>query len=288
MATVEFIKKRITGKENEIVKLEKKLERIHQAEATNWEKNPYYYSERDINYTVKEIEAAKKQLEAYQIQLQAEEEKNASRNVKPILDFLEAWKERVTEYYMEGFKSYFSDRAEVLDKHKQLEDMRLKPAEERDYMVMKQLTEEVTRLDQEFQIAKHGRWEDIPKTDSSWSRWGSNKRKVEEGKYEWLKDYFGYSTLEDAADALAKLLKREAELKYDDIINRTNSIVGQITDATNLSIGLKGDLNGFIVGTRGKASVNTIGAGGHSENVIVNVNHGQIFHFRTLIKEVEV
>lgn len=54
MATVEFIKKRITGKENEIAKLEKKLERIHQAEATNWEKNPYYYSERDINYTVDE------------------------------------------------------------------------------------------------------------------------------------------------------------------------------------------------------------------------------------------
>ena len=275
MATVEFIKKRITGKENEIAKLEKKLERIHQAEATNWEKNPYYYSERDINYTVKEIEAAKKQLEAYQIQLQAEEEKNASRNVKPILDFLEAWKERVTEYYMEGFKSYFSDRAEVLDKHKQLRDMRLKPAEERDYMVMKQLTEEVTRLDQELQIAKNGRWEDIPKTDPSWSRWGSNKRKVEEGKYEWLKDYLGYSTLQDAADALAKLLKREAELKYDDIINRTNSIVGQITDATNLSIGLKGDLNGFIVGTRGKASVNTIGAGGW------NI---QVYHFRTLIK----
>lgn len=275
MATVEFIKKRITGKENEIAKLEKKLERIHQAEATNWEKNPYYYSERDINYTVKEIEAAKKQLEAYQIQLQAEEEKNASRNVKPILDFLEAWKERVTEYYMEGFKAYFSDRAEVLDKHTQLYEMRLKPAEERDYMVMKQLTEEVSRLDHEFQIAKKGRWEDIPKTDSTWCRWGSNKRKVEEGKYEWLKDYFGYSTLEGAADALAKLLKREAELKYDDIINRTNSIVGQITDATNLSIGLKGDLNGFIVGTRGKASVNTIGAGGW------NI---QVYHFRTLIK----
>lgn len=275
MATVEFIKKRIAGKENEIAKLEKKLERIHQAEATNWDKNPYYYSERDIVYTEKEIEAAKKQLEAYQIQLQSEEEKNASRNVKPILDFLEEWKRRVTEYYMEGFKAYFSDRAEMYDKREQLYEMKLKPAEERDYMAMKQLTEESEKLAQEFHVAQYGRWEAIPRTDPSWRRWGNNKRKIEDGKYEWLKDYFGYSTLEDAADALAKLLKREAELKYDDIINRTNSIVGQITDATNLSIGLKGDLNGFIVGTRGEAWIETIGCGGW------NI---QCYHFRTLIK----
>ena len=275
MATVEFIKKRIIGKENEIAKLEKKLERIHQAEATNWEKNPYYYSERDINYTVKEIEAAKKQLEAYQIQLQAEEEKNASRNVKPILDFLEAWKIKVYEYYLSGLTEYFRDKNEIAKKTSQLYEMKYKPVDERDYVDVKNLEEELDTLKKAFDIASRGEWEAISKTDPSYNRWYHNKRKVSDGKYEWLKDYFIYSTLEDAADALAKLLKREAELKYDDIINRTNSIVGQITDATNLSIGLKGDLNGFIVGTRGKALVNTIGAGGW------NI---QVYHFRTLIK----
>lgn len=43
MATVEFLQKRVAGKEKEIKTLEKKLERIKKAEASNWEKNPYHY-----------------------------------------------------------------------------------------------------------------------------------------------------------------------------------------------------------------------------------------------------
>lgn len=69
-------------------------------------------------------------------------------------------------------------------------------------------------------------------------------------------------------------LEAEKNRKYDFIIERTNEIVGQITDASNLTIGAKGDLNGFILGTKGSAKVQTIGAGGY------NI---QCFHFRTLI-----
>lgn len=54
-------------------------------------------------------------------------------------------------------------------------------------------------------------------------------------------------------------------------------LVGEITDASGLSVGSKQDLNGFIVGTRGTAKVQTIGAGGY------NI---QCFHFRTLINAV--
>lgn len=39
MATVEFLQKRVAGKEKGI----KTLERIKKAEASNWEKNPYHY-----------------------------------------------------------------------------------------------------------------------------------------------------------------------------------------------------------------------------------------------------
>lgn len=275
MATVEFIKKRITGKENEIAKLEKKLERIHQAEATNWEKNPYYYSERDINYTVKEIEATKKQLEAYQIQLQAAEEKNASRDVKPILDFLADWKHRAFEYYRAGLAEYYTEYQQLLDESDQYASMQKMPASKKDYFKLMEVENQLIQHRKSFDEARKGKWEEIPKNDPSYRKWYNDKRKVAEGKYEWLKEFFCYRTLEESLASLEKQLNREAELKYDDIINRTNKIVGQITDATNLSIGLKGDLNGFIVGTRGKASVNTIGAGGW------NI---QVYHFRTLIK----
>ena len=73
---------------------------------------------------------------------------------------------------------------------------------------------------------------------------------------------------------LRKDLDQEAAQKYDNIIERTNKIVGQITDASNLSVGASGDLNGYIIGTNGTAKVTTIGAGGY------NI---QCYHFRTLI-----
>lgn len=75
-------------------------------------------------------------------------------------------------------------------------------------------------------------------------------------------------------EKLKKDLKDEADRKYDFIIERTNSIVGTITDASDLRVGDKGDLNGFIKGENGVAKVQTIGAGGY------NI---QCFHFRTLI-----
>lgn len=54
--------------------------------------------------------------------------------------------------------------------------------------------------------------------------------------------------------------------------------VGTITDAAALYIGPEGDINGIIVGTEGKAKIQTIGAGGY------NI---QCFHFRTLIHEIK-
>ena len=95
MATMEFIQKRISGKEKEIDKLTKKLARIKKAEAGGWEKdNPYLYSESDLRWCLKDLEAAREALAKYQSELQTASEKAASRNVTVILEFLEGWKER--------------------------------------------------------------------------------------------------------------------------------------------------------------------------------------------------
>ena len=95
MASIEFIAKRIEGKEKELDKLNKKLARIRKVEAQNWEDpNPYYYSEYDLKCTMKDIEAAQKALDDYKAQLIAENEKAASRNVQVIIDFLNGRKQR--------------------------------------------------------------------------------------------------------------------------------------------------------------------------------------------------
>ena len=77
---------------------------------------------------------------------------------------------------------------------------------------------------------------------------------------------------------LEKTIEEEKQAKLADLISRINKVVGTITDASSLTIGGKGDINGFVVGTEGKAKVETIGAGGY--NIVC-------FHFRTLIHEIK-
>ena len=75
---------------------------------------------------------------------------------------------------------------------------------------------------------------------------------------------------------LERAMEEEKRAKLIDLIGRIMSTVGTITDAAALRIGPEGDINGYIVGTEGKAKIQTIGAGGY------NI---QCYHFRTLIHE---
>lgn len=253
MASVEFITKRIAGKEKELEKLTKKMERIRKAEATGWKVNPYYYSEYDIRVTTREIEDAQKALEGYKAQLVAETEKANSRNVEVILTFLESWKARVRFYYTAGLTEYYEEKQAVRDAYG---------------------TPEYKELRDAFYDKCHGTFNYETYKDPFTGREGQHRVKVTEGEYEYLRPYSESRTLEEATAKLEKDLVQEANRKYDFIIERTNAIVGTITDASNLRIGAKDDLNGYIIGERGVAKVQTIGAGGY------NI---QCFHFRTLI-----
>lgn len=84
------------------------------------------------------------------------------------------------------------------------------------------------------------------------------------------------SNEQEREEWLERTMEEEKRAKLLDLIGRIMSTVGTITDASALYIGPKGDINGYIVGTEGKAKIQTIGAGGY------NI---QCFHFRTLIHE---
>jgi uncharacterized protein YlaI len=92
------------------------------------------------------------------------------------------------------------------------------------------------------------------------------------------------ATLATYRDEAERAIKLERELEADrkskliDLINRINAVVGSITDAQYLRVSEKGNLDGIIVGEKGKAKIETIGAGGY------NI---QCFHFRTLVHEVK-
>ena len=246
MASIEFITRRIEGKRKEIEKLEKKMARIKKAEASNWENNPYWYSERDIYWTDRDLTQAREALEKYEADLKAAQEKAASRNVAVIIEFLDRWQRRVYAHYEKMHPAFLEARKELYKIDSDYCDWYNKygfraPKEEREAR-----RNEKRRAEKEFGAT-----------------WG------------WIEAYVAYDGKLDT-ERLLKDLKEEADRKYDFIIERTNAIVGKITDAAGLTIGAKDDLNGYIVGERGVAKVQTIGAGGY------NI---QCFHYRTLINK---
>ena len=247
MANVEYYEKRVAGKLAEIAKLEKKLARIIKAKESNWENNPYYYREDDLRITNKDLDAARAVLADYQAKLTAETEKDASRNIKAIIDFLNTWAENVYSYYEERFTAYLEAKAEDGKRDK-------------DYC---------------------NRWNSGEpwKNPTEWKEYEKEHRKAHKLYTEAWHFMFPYDEFGKFNGAkLTKELEQDKKAKYDDLVERVNAICGTITDARGLSVGAKGELNGLIKGERGNAWVETISAGGY------NI---QCFHFRTLIHEVK-
>ena len=267
--TIEYIQKRIEGKEKEITKLQKKLERILKSKETNWEVNPYFYCESDLKYTERDLEQCKEMLRKYQEDLQKEIEKSNSRNVPSILMFLENWKKRCTEIYTKGLVEYYEEKKKVMEVGRKLSGMRWNDPE---YESTNDLYDSMYKTFRQKCNGYYKQWE-----EERGGRKYRGETKVKDGEYEWLKPYNRETTLEDSLKRLEKDLEEEKNRKYDFIIERTNKIVGTITDSTGLYVGDDGDLNGFIIGDRGRCKVQTVGCGGW------NI---QCFHFRTLIHEV--
>lgn len=267
MASIEYIEKRIAGKEKEIEKLEKKLSRIRAAEASGWTKNPYWYSEHDLKYTMQDIEEARQALDKYRADLATEKDKAASRNVPAILEFLERWKKHCTEYYGTGIHECCVERAKVKALARECCELAYGSPEREDKEAEH---EEAYRA---LRCKLYGYFEKQPQ-----QTYGGRVRfvevKVRDGEYEYVSRYINNRTEEEAMEKLADGLNKEANRKYDFIIERACAIVGEITDASDLTVGAKDDLNGYILGTQGRAKVQTVGAGGY------NI---QCFHFRTLI-----
>ena len=167
------------------------------------------------------------------------------------------WKERVEKYYLDCFEQYGTEYLAYRKEDKEYSAWLNREG----FKLRRDNRAEYDRISKEHK----------EKENAFRSRWNFITPYVE---WKWNAENTPVKTFD--LEKLRKMLEREADAKYDFIIERTNAITGKITDATNLSVGGKGDLNGYIIGEKGTAKVNTIGAGGH------NI---QCFHFRTLIHE---
>jgi hypothetical protein len=171
-----------------------------------------------------------------------------------IKEFMEKWKTRVYDFCVKSFPKYVSSK-------KKYEDGKAKAREafEKEYPKLRTWGKPYDEY-----IAKYLKERDI---------------KPEHLHHSPMVQQM--ATFRDEAKRLAWLdseLEKEKKFKMLDLVERVTAVTGEITDASGLRIAPKGNLDGFVIGKKGKAKVETIGAGGH---------HIQRFHFRVLVHEIK-
>lgn len=202
----------------------------------------------------------------WKIKLDKEKNKENMEKIPAIWNFLCDWEIKSIEWYKRNAIRYFD----------------LKEKEESELYNYK-ATEDYQKRYDELVIANKMYFTYLSLSSIQYKVMNELERK-------WKKDY--YSSIDDFTkalvisyrnrtideDKLIKTIAQEKLNKYFDLVNRITKVVGEIKDASNLSIGeQKGEINGYVDGTKGRVRVETISAGGY------NI---QRFHYRVLLHKV--
>lgn len=237
----------------------------------------------DIRYKRSAIEeAVKKVEEAERIALNWEEklgaqitrdafiEANAPQVIK---DFLESWKASAVEYYRQRRIDFIELREKLRreEREARLEALRTLPELEK--------VREFYKDEEPSDSTLLNLWPRKPVDEFLKARgldYRSVKAKLSERSDAITSRLLSIRDEAEREAWLENAMEEEKKAKLADLIGRINKVVGTITDASGLYIGNKGEINGYVIGTEGKAKIETIGAGGY--NIVC-------FHFRTLVHE---
>jgi hypothetical protein len=254
---------------------EKKLTIIHKAGCNENDKFSYrqtemYWTICDYESKLDDIKSSERKLKDAEIvvrnwkeKLEKEKAKNMVERIPVIEEFLEAWKIKSIEWHKKAYVKYVEYLKDLRAKQKILEQWKKENNLEHSWRYSKEEKEKVLEKEKELNI------------DSETIAFSMGMR------FDTLvvKMHQLYKSNQIERD---KLLEKEIEIEKNNkralFINRVKEITGIIQDATGLSIGGNGEINGIVIGEKGKAKVNTISAGGY------NI---QCWHFRVLVKEVK-
>jgi hypothetical protein len=231
---------------------------------------------RDIGEAGKKLEEARATLENWKAKYaeKIKQDDYLEANAPAILvEFLDDWKRRAIDYYLRRFDSFIEFRKELRQKERdaRLEALRTLPELERAREIFKD------REVSDYDLANL--WPRKP-VESFLEQRGLEYHQIQKALGEkcdgTISRMLSFRDPAERAEWLEQFIEQERRAKLLDLIARIMKVVGRITDAGDLKIGPKGDINGIIVGTEGRAKIETIGAGGY------NI---QCYHFRTLIHE---
>lgn len=250
--------------------------RLEKDENGNWlEKNFEYNCKiselQDNLYKLYDVE---KVYHNWIVRYEKEENKEKVEKIPAIWEFLTNWETKTIDWYKENCKTYFE--LTINEKTKLEEYINSDYYKER-------YEREINHYDNQTNtiIYRVKSYLERKFLSNYYSNIDSFTKQITHFKYTYNNENYKTEKTNYVIDeeVLNKVIAKEKMDKYFDLVERATSIVGEITDATHLSIGNKqGELNGIIIGTKGKCRIETISAGGY------NI---QRFHYRLLIKEVK-
>ena len=259
-----------------------------------------------INQTKNGIKELEERCQKYRDEIAKEEKKVADRkasieansisvngkDVNIIVEFLNNWEKEITDYWMKRFE-YFEK--EHVSYYKSVIENSI------EYMIdynSWEYKEQITEMWKDSPYVKfYPTYEEYKQNanyrDKCNEAIRSALRELEEeyesqfsirviekwGKSKWNPNKETFET------NMRKDIAKEKDRKYDQLIMDVENICGKIIDMSHIKVGHKGDLEGYVVGTNGEAELWSSGAGGFNTEVIVNVKHGQIFHFRFYVRK---
>lgn len=196
--------------------------------------------DNEIRYANRDLNDANVTLDKYHSALNIQTARAEATRIQVLVDFLDAWKAEVEEYIVRDavhLKDLYKWNHEMCDKHNS--------GWYRNHPEVNERQEYRDYINQMHNIH--------PFTKECFD-------KAE-------KDYINHSKLNE-------LLEKEKEARYWDLINRITEVAGEIQDASDLRMSPKGNIDGFVTGSKNKVHIETIGAGGY------NI---QCFHYRVLV-----
>ena len=263
-----------------------------------WTSNPIVQTQKGI----KELE---ERCQKYRDEIAKEEKKVADRkasieansisvngkDVNVIIEFLNNWEKEVTDYWMKRFE-YFEKE------HESYYNAVIKNSIE--YMINYNSWEHKEQITEMWKdspyVEFYPTYEEYKKNASYRDKCSEAIRSALNELEEEYESQFSIRVIEKWGKSkwspkkevyetnMRKAIANEKNRKYDQLIEDVEHICGKIIDMSHIKVGAKGDLEGYVIGTDGECELWTKGCGGFNENVIVNVKHGQIFHFRFYVK----
>lgn len=272
MASIETLRERIANAESTIEKkgntIEKKqkliakktVESVVHPEKERWLSYDIEHLNEDIKRLMKEREEKREALKRYKDELSKLE--GVKRDIPSLVEFLNGWKKKATEYYLSMEKDW--TRLDAYNKY---------------------LTADRKACD----YWNCRRWLDVREgkltDDEAQEKYEELRNKAKALKKAYFNEYGNihdlvqraFNTKTPYAVLVEEMLQREWEFKYDDLLYRCESHVGKLVDTCFLHIGKNGSINGYVVGEKGRARVETIWAGGPIQRL----------HFRVLIHDIK-